>query len=385
MQIFRLLKANHSNLENYYGEKSVEFYRAVFLSTLGRSFAAMLVAIHVVVLFPGTSFIETDVKLMLAPFIGVLVGMLVFSAWLVENGHDFYSRALTNFTVSMSTMLSIIFCGGFLESHATPFLIAPIVVCFCISPRTEAIAVGTFTFLAPLVIDIVVRSMGIELPNYTSTSSPIANELFLVGTLFITVVIALAYLQKTNEELHLALNHDKHLFEKWASIDFLTEIGNRRHFEMQLDDAIATASESGEELAILYIDLNGFKTINDQFGHEAGDRVLKTTASRLAEAKRDCDYIARLGGDEFAVLLSAPADLSVVISQTARLRAAVEKPVQFGGQNHDIFASIGQASYPKDGTNLSDLIRAADLDMYAHKMRMRLSDAHSQLSKTNAV
>jgi len=379
------LKANRANLEHHFGDKTIEFYRAVFLSTLGRSFAAMLVMVHLVVLFPGTSFIETNVKLILVPFVTLLVGMLVTSAWLVENGHHLYSRSLTNFTISMSTMLSVIFCGGFIDSHATPFLIAPLVVCFCISPRIEALVVSTFTFFTPLAVDVAVRFAGVELPDYTSTSNTTANEIFLLGTLFITVVMALTYLLKSNEELHGALDHDKKLFENWANLDPLTEIGNRRNFEMQLENAISESCTSGTKFSILYMDLNGFKVINDEYGHDAGDKVLKTVADRLNNAARSEDHVARLGGDEFVVLLSAPVDYSVLISQTARLRAAIEQPIAFGGRKFDIFTSIGQASYPADGTNTSDILRAADMDMYTNKIRVRLSDAHTSLSRKIAT
>jgi len=341
---------------------------SAFSESKSCQFAAMLVMVHLVVLFPGTSFIETNVKLILVPFVTLLVGMLVTSAWLVENGHHLYSRSLTNFTISMSTMLSVIFCGGFIDSHATPFLIAPLVVCFCISPRIEALVVSTFTFFTPLAVDVAVRFAGVELPDYTSTSNTTANEIFLLGTLFITVVMALTYLLKSNEELHGALDHDKKLFENWANLDPLTEIGNRRNFEMQLENAISESCTSGTKFSILYMDLNGFKVINDEYGHDAGE-----------------DHVARLGGDEFVVLLSAPVDYSVLISQTARLRAAIEQPIAFGGRKFDIFTSIGQASYPADGTNTSDILRAADMDMYTNKIRVRLSDAHTSLSRKIAT
>ncbi|MDJ0612842.1 MAG: GGDEF domain-containing protein [Rhizobiaceae bacterium] len=345
----------------------------------------MLVAVHVIVLFPGTPFLETKTKLILVPFVGVLVGLLILSAWFVERGHNVYSRSVTNFTVSASTMLSVIFCGGFVESHATPFLVAPLVVCFCISPRNEAIAVGTFTFITPLLMDIATRTFGIELPDYTSTASTVANSIFLMGTLFLTIVMALTYLQKTNEELHDALDHDRKLFENWASIDPLTEIGNRRFFEMQVEEALKEAEASNSSFSILYMDLNGFKKVNDDYGHEAGDKILKTVAKRLDDAARSGDHVARLGGDEFVVLLSAPVDTSVLISQTARLRAAVENPIQIGAQRHDIFASLGRASYPTDGENLSELIRTADMDMYTQKMRSKLSNSQRSVGSKTAV
>ena len=196
----RVFLANRQKLASLYGRNTVDYYRAVFLSNLGRSFAAMLLVVHFVIMFPGTSFLDDRTKLWLIPFIGVLVVMLFCSAWLVEHGHHGSARYLTNFTISVSTMLSVVLCGGFIDSHATPFLIAPIVVAFCISPPREAIATGLLTFFLPLALDITLRVSGITLPDYTSISNPSANVVFLLVTLFVTVFISFKEYATTNNQ-----------------------------------------------------------------------------------------------------------------------------------------------------------------------------------------
>ena len=205
VRVLRFFAPDRGKLEQVYGTDRMEFHRSVFLSGLGRFFAAMLIVVHLVVMFPGTSFLDTDTKLWLAPFVAGIVALMFGAAWLVEHGHHAASRLLTNGTIAVSTMGSVIFCGGFVASHATPFLIAPIVVAFCISPPREAVIWGTATFTIPLVLDLMLRSLGISLPDYTSQSSETANAIFLMGTLFITVSMSLTYLQRIYRELHETL------------------------------------------------------------------------------------------------------------------------------------------------------------------------------------
>lgn len=372
MRVFHWLRANRSRLATIYGKNSVDFYRAVFLSSLGRSFAAMLVIVHAAVMFPGLSLLDDQTKQWLIPFIAILVALLFCSAWLVEHGYHAAARYLTNFTISSSTMLSVILCGGFLQSHATPFLLAPIVVAFCISPPREAIAVGSITFFLPLLLEGVFYSYGLQIPDYTSVSNPTANTIFLLTTLFITVFISLTYLQKTNFELHLALDRDKQIFEQWASIDPLTEIGNRRAFDLWLEEAHNKAVMDGSKFVLIYLDLNGFKPVNDQFGHEVGDQVLKVIAQRLHAITGEVGNLARLGGDEFAVVLTEPHRDEFTKSVISRIHAAVEDPIQIVGTLHKISTSIGQAVFPDDAGNVSELLRAADMDMYAYKLKDKL-------------
>lgn len=368
LQGFRWLRANRPKLLAIYGENSVDFSRAVFLSGLGRSFAAMLVVVHLAVMLPGASLLDDATQQWLVPFVAILVCALSCSAWLVERDHHAIARYLTNFTVSASTMLSVVLCGGFLESHATPFLLAPIVVAFCISPPKEAIVVGTMTFFLPLFFDGFVKWYGLEITNYTSVSNPTANTIFLLSTLFITVFISLTYLQKTNSELHLVLDRDKKIFQQWATIDPLTEIGNRRAFDMWLEEALA----STETFGVLYMDLNAFKPINDTYGHEVGDQILLSIAKRLTDVVGTSGSVARLGGDEFAFVQQKQISDISMETLFCKIHLAVQEPISIAGHQHHVSISIGKAVFPNDATDASDLLRTADMDMYADKMKNKL-------------
>ena len=147
--------------------------------------------------------------------------------------------------------------------------------------------------------------------------------------------------------------------------DDLTGLGNRRH----LLDRLRAAIEEGGDLALLLVDLDGFKELNDTLGHHAGDEVLRQIGPRLSELLRDDDTLARLGGDEFAVVL-APGDEAAASTAGLRLRGALERSFQVGGIRVHIDASVGIALFPEHSRDALGLLQRADVAMYEAK-RMR--------------
>jgi diguanylate cyclase (GGDEF)-like protein/PAS domain S-box-containing protein len=149
--------------------------------------------------------------------------------------------------------------------------------------------------------------------------------------------------------------------------DPLTRLPNRRAFEDHLRAATIRAMQSDGQVAVLLIDLDHFKHINDTFGHPAGDQVLTVFAKRLKNAARSTDFVARLGGDEFAVILESP-DRKIDPRQIGddmvnRLR----RPIRFEGQTICAGASIGGAVYPDNSSNANELLKNADIALYALK------------------
>jgi diguanylate cyclase (GGDEF)-like protein len=166
---------------------------------------------------------------------------------------------------------------------------------------------------------------------------------------------------------HRATQRVTHL----AHHDSLTGLPNRLTFEQQLHASLSRASRKDQHLAVLYIDLDGFKPINDRYGHDAGDRVLKAMAKRIQASVRDYDTPARLGGDEFAIVLDAIAHPNEAHSVAERLQAALEEPVDIGGMLVPVGSSIGVAVYPEAGATSESLVRAADIAMFRAKRRRR--------------
>ena len=155
----------------------------------------------------------------------------------------------------------------------------------------------------------------------------------------------------------------KHL----AFHDALTDLPNRSLLMELLDHQIAIAKREHTGLAILFLDLDGFKSVNDTFGHEVGDNLLKVVAHRLLALMRESDTVARLGGDEFVVKLDSRASREEIAQVARRAIAAINEPVAFGGQLAQVGASIGVAIFPADGRTPVELISNADSALYTAK------------------
>lgn len=152
-----------------------------------------------------------------------------------------------------------------------------------------------------------------------------------------------------------------------ASQDSLTGLANRHQFLVQAESFLALASRQKYPFTLLNLDLEGFKNINDDYGHEVGDAMLVHVAAQAKECLRSSDLIARFGGDEFLVLLPDTRPGPVLDQLIARLREAVSLPLMVKGHMLSVSISVGVASYPDDGFSLSDLMRVSDFNMYADK------------------
>jgi diguanylate cyclase (GGDEF)-like protein len=155
-----------------------------------------------------------------------------------------------------------------------------------------------------------------------------------------------------------------------ASHDGLTGLLNRVGFRQQMDSALA-AGDIGRRVGLLFVDLNDFKRVNDLYGHDAGDQLLRQAGARLGEICREEDSVARLGGDEFAIILSEVDVDEQVRSAQRRVRAAFSKPFVVNGLELSIGASVGGGVWPDDGHTVTELIRRADAAMYADKADSR--------------
>src|SRR5690606_6852803 len=152
-----------------------------------------------------------------------------------------------------------------------------------------------------------------------------------------------------------------------ASHDEMTSLPNRGMFTELLDHAIEAARRGKRKLAVLFIDLDRFKLINDSLGHEAGDRLLKEIAERFKSCLRRADVVARLGGDEFIVLVEGIRRPSEAAQIARKLLSAAIKPIEIMGQECRVTASIGIALYPGDGDDARALMKKSDLAMYCAK------------------
>ena len=156
-----------------------------------------------------------------------------------------------------------------------------------------------------------------------------------------------------------------------AHHDSLTSLPNRMSFMGQLQVALGDARAHGLELAVLFIDLDNFKRVNDSLGHEAGDALLRTVAERLGSRLRGTDRVARFGGDEFVVLLRPMPSRETALSIAHQIVGVIEAPIDLNGRSISISPSIGISVFPSDGQSGEELIQHADTAMYLAKAQGR--------------
>jgi diguanylate cyclase (GGDEF)-like protein/PAS domain S-box-containing protein len=152
-----------------------------------------------------------------------------------------------------------------------------------------------------------------------------------------------------------------------AQYDFLTDLPNRLLLNDRITQAIALSRRHGKHLAVLFLDLDGFKHINDSLGHEIGDKVLQLVAQRLVACVRTSDTISRHGGDEFVILLSEIAEAGDAAISAKKILAALAMPHAISERNVHLSASIGISIYPQDGHDADTLLKNADTAMYQAK------------------
>lgn len=155
---------------------------------------------------------------------------------------------------------------------------------------------------------------------------------------------------------------------RWlAFYDPLTELGNRAHFQRKFDEVIKRSRRAAQVFAVMLIDLDDFKPINDSFGHDAGDRLLQLSARRIRECIRETDSAFRLGGDEFVVLLENLHDYEDAMKVARKVLFRLYQPANFGTFDVRPSASIGMATYPGDGDSCEALLKHADIALYQAK------------------
>lgn len=188
----------------------------------------------------------------------------------------------------------------------------------------------------------------------------------LIALIFAGLVVFLLAqrLGRNTMDLQVSQAQAQHL----ALHDVLTGLPNRAMFETRLDAALSRCRRDGSRLALLYLDLDRFKQVNDSLGHAAGDELIREVARRLTGDVRAYDTVARLGGDEFAMILVEPGDRAAIEEVCARIITDLARPFEFMGVQSFIGASIGVAVAPIDGTERNELARRADIALYKAKV-----------------
>ena len=176
-----------------------------------------------------------------------------------------------------------------------------------------------------------------------------------------------AELAETNERLR----QSEAELRKLVHHDSLTGLANRALLYDELRRSIARGKRGGETFAVLMIDLDGFKPVNDTYGHAVGDRLLEAIAPRLQECVRISDVVARLGGDEFVVVVEGVLDQHQALAIGAKIIAILSQPLHIGAHDIQVGASVGVALWPQEGDDTRHLRQSADRAMYLAKQAGR--------------
>jgi len=285
-------------------------------------------------------------------------------------------------TLFVLLVASIYYTGGFHQPNFAWLYIVPLASGTLIDMRGCWIWVCICTGTA-LGFWSLEHSFGVEFPNV------LANEhqpvLFLVSRTFAlgAVGILTTTFITVQRQLESALRKSHAEIQELAYYDPLTGLPNRQLFQERLRPAIERARCGGKQAALLFLDLDGFKAVNDTLGHRAGDHLLKEVGERFRRCVRLSDYlgrptaepnsesISRLGGDEFTVLLSDVAGPQGAACVAQRILDTLAQPFEIGGREIFAGASIGIALFPDDGEDAETLLRNADTAMYEAKARGR--------------
>jgi len=224
--------------------------------------------------------------------------------------------------------------------------------------------------LAVITSMLLVLHWMLYVPIYTWVFPDWRNQAFLLGT---SLVLLQYFALLTNVfflfQMRLIESESKAL--EIAYHDSLTGLNNKRYIDILFEKVLMLTNRANQKLAILYIDLDKFKPINDNAGHKVGDLVLKEIARRLKDNIRSSDICARVGGDEFVIILTQIEEENYVAEITQKLLQQLKLPIDAAGKQYFLGASIGVSLYPQDGNDLADLIDKADKAMYSVKQSGR--------------
>lgn len=225
-----------------------------------------------------------------------------------------------------------------------------------------------------LILGILSRSIANSIRKVVNVANKISGGDYTARVLdknstteFNILALALNSMASKIESRTYKLEEQKLLLENLAHYDALTHIPNRLLFKQKIEEAIVHAKKHNTKFALLYIDIDEFKDINDSFGHDIGDEILKAVVARIDKVLKNTDTFARLGGDEFTIILENLTDINSISAIAQRIIDTVKKTITIKDNTFKVSISIGISIYPDNGANKSELIKYSDIAMYKAK------------------
>ena len=293
--------------------------------------------------------------------------------WFFQRKQTLLTAAyLYGVTTTFSTVLPCVITGGISASpYLTVVLVVPLFL-FLIAGRNHGMY-WSLIVVACVAVLLAMESFGIVFPQIIPDNK---LAIFSFTTWCMTLallVLGLVSYEGDFESLTKRILEERRLYAHEAMHDSLTGLSNRKMFFSRANEAVEYALKREYKAAVIYLDLDDFKLINDGFGHDTGDDVLNAVAKRLQANVRAVDTVARLGGDEFAIVLHGIERADIAEYMVEKLRSALQLPFRIGQHSLTASGSIGYALAPDHGLDVNDLLKKADEAMYrAKQFRVRV-------------
>jgi len=265
---------------------------------------------------------------------------------------------------------ALVVTGGPNASEVGQLLAVPCLMAYFFGGVRWGVTLTVIT-IATLITMLLLQTLGVAFPQLSAEAFKSITPV-LVLTINFALVTALSLIYEvTHFSVKKERDQQHQKFVRLAKIDPLTGLANRRVFDEILAAKIALFGTLSpvRSFALCYLDLDSFKPINDQFGHDIGDEVLNAVSTRLRSALRGADFICRHGGDEFLMLLDSVTEASAAQALSQRFLHLIHEPINTSGGVMQIGASLGFALFPLHGDNVISLQKAADSAMYEAKRR----------------
>lgn len=295
----------------------------------------------------------------------ILLGVSVSLVTLRAGVSAKLSANILLFSIWGAMFSSYFFLGG-LSSPNAPLLILVPAIAGTMGMKRAVVAWTVMIVLSWLVL-LLLSNSGHQFTQFTAPDRYLFSVFICLVIASVVVTAVVFVFANINRTLRIALDNSNQTLQYQAGHDPLTHLANRRSYFEQLKLTIQRAQHQHMRFALLMVDLDGFKAINDTYGHQAGDRALQAIAERLQHSIRHSDFIARLGGDEFVVLMEDVLSREDVAELADKLRRSITIPVALETGDVQLGASIGVAMYPDHGQDSESLQESADRAMYSAK------------------
>lgn len=312
-----------------------------------------------------------DIRYLIAWY-GLTISV-TFLRWILGKLYDDQEAKIQNFTYWRNLFTLGALWGGVCWSYLVVYIFPYVsnlqqTLCILIIAGVTAGSVTTLSgvkfavvgylcfSLIPLILELFLINNYIY-QLFTFTAVVYFLFLVIISSNIHNIIRNVIYLQFENDGLLKKLQHH-------ATHDILTDMDNSRQFYSNLSYAIEHSQFNNQSFTLLFIDLDHFKEVNDNFGHDMGDKLLMEVSSRLKKIIRNADFVARIGGDEFTIILWQLKDKENIAKIAKKINHNLSEPFEIDSETFHISASIGISIYPNDGFESLTLIRAADKAMY---------------------